>query len=266
MCFRVVFLFCCIWTGSITPLEKSSSAEEDSNSRLLLPVLNSKSWFDPRSMVSLRDTSCFFGSSETSWEKEKRGGTISEHMITLLFVVEVWNTTKTKAKVDFQSEWGEKSKEKRRIQTWKAKERERDIRVGIWKYGVTFDLQVRSTRKQKASRYSVQKEERAWAFLFSRDRDIVWKLEDQRRFNVLLWKWGTRDFFCVSLLVNRNKRGRQRKWLKKRENVVCDSFEIVKEWRLKVCGWNQDLILLNWRNNVWSFGLQNRSQQHLLHI
>lgn len=98
MCFRVVFLLCCIWRGSITPLEKSSSAEDDSNSMLLLPVLNSKSWFDPRSIVSLRDTSCFFGSSETSWEKEKRGGTISEHIITLFFVatkVEVWN------KVDF---------------------------------------------------------------------------------------------------------------------------------------------------------------------
>jgi len=35
--------------------------------------------------------------------------------------------------------------------------------------------------------------------------------------------------FCLTLLVNRNKRGRQRKRLKKREDVVCDNFEIVKK-------------------------------------
>lgn len=72
------FFLSCICNGSITPLQKSSSAEVVSNSVLLL-VMNSKSGFDSRSNVSLRETSsCFI--VETSLEKEKRGEDVSEHI------------------------------------------------------------------------------------------------------------------------------------------------------------------------------------------
>jgi len=91
--------------GRILPLEKSSSAEDDSNSRMLL-VLNSKSEFESNNNVSMQVTSFWSWNSDRLWEKERRGGVlVSEHII---------SNKESKFKVDFQDSktWYDESKEK----------------------------------------------------------------------------------------------------------------------------------------------------------
>lgn len=70
------------WNGRRTPLEKISSAEQDSCSKLQL-MLNSNSESGSKRDESLRFTVCSIGTTSVwsrSWEKDSLGGLVSEHI------------------------------------------------------------------------------------------------------------------------------------------------------------------------------------------